>query len=271
MNQPLGEVFGLPASDASELSVTFRELKICRFVSAPCTKDKADDPLGVCSVIDSHQELVITCPTRFQADSIVVRDAAEFFFPGRHNWVRIPEVRLADINGKSAGNIDLVIALLDDDQKIVDFGSVEIQAVYISGNVRDPFRAYMSGTESYLSGPWRGHNYPRPDFLSSSRKRLIPQMAYKGGILQGWGKKQAVILDEPFFATLPAIPTCEKQDADLAWLIYRVDRTAGSSYELELSRIVYSKFADAIMAINSPQAGSVDDFLTHLTGKMQRI
>ena len=38
-------------------------------------------------------------------------------------------------------------------------------------------------------------NYPRPDFLSSSRKRLAPQLMFKGGILNYWEKKMAVALD----------------------------------------------------------------------------
>jgi len=37
-------------------------------------------------------------------------------------------------------------------------------------------------------------NYPRPDYLSSSRKRLAPQLIFKGGIINAWGKKTAVAL-----------------------------------------------------------------------------
>ena len=33
------------------------------------------------------------------------------------------------------------------------------------------------------------HNYPNPDYLSSSRKRLAPQLIYKGGILKFVGQK----------------------------------------------------------------------------------
>jgi len=41
--------------------------------------------------------------------------------------------------GRSAGNIDVVLVSYDNDGKVLDFGALEIQAVYISGNVRDPF------------------------------------------------------------------------------------------------------------------------------------
>jgi len=49
------------------------------------------------------------------------------------------EVRLNDANGKSAGNIDAVLVAYDEQGKVYDFGALEIQAVYISGKVREPF------------------------------------------------------------------------------------------------------------------------------------
>lgn len=55
----------------------------------------------------------------------------------------MPEIRLTDVNGKAAGNIDLVLVEYNDEGYVTDFGALEIQAVYISGNLRRPFRAYM--------------------------------------------------------------------------------------------------------------------------------
>lgn len=54
---------------------------------------------------------------------------------------------------------------------MTDFGSIEIQAVHISENFRDPFEFYMNNPAK--NGPigWLGKKYPRPDYLSSSRKR----------------------------------------------------------------------------------------------------
>jgi hypothetical protein len=92
----------------------------------------------------------------------------------------------------------------DEKGKVLDFGSLEIQAVYISGNVRRPFEQYLANLN--LPNPalhthldWSNErNYPRPDYLSSSRKRLAPQLIYKGGILNHWNKKMAVALDRSF-------------------------------------------------------------------------
>ena len=51
-NHPLAEVFGFPPDNLSEEAERFRKDKLCPFHNKvpSCTKDKALDPLGVCTV-----------------------------------------------------------------------------------------------------------------------------------------------------------------------------------------------------------------------------
>jgi hypothetical protein len=140
---------------------------------------------------------VATCPIRFREDLVVVSDAADFFFPDK-NYVAITEARLKDMYGKSAGNIDIVIVAVNKNGEVVDFGAVEVQAVYITGNVRNVFEAYMQDPEVNHKMEWPSKNYPSPDYLSSSRKRLAPQLIYKGGILHKWGKRWLLSLMRTF-------------------------------------------------------------------------
>jgi len=54
---------------------------------------------------------------------------------------------------------------------------LEIQAVYISGNVRALFNRYVADPVNYAAN-WAdspSRSVPHPDYLSSSRKRLAPQ------------------------------------------------------------------------------------------------
>jgi hypothetical protein len=91
-----------------------------------CTKDKAKNPLGVCSIFhDAHP--VITCPIRFREEWIIADDAASFFFTEESTWSSLTEVRLNDSHGKTAGNIDIVIVSYDNNGKVYDFGALEIQ------------------------------------------------------------------------------------------------------------------------------------------------
>ncbi len=131
--QPLAEVFGHLISDQSKKAVRYRSNRLCPFNNKVpnCTKDKAKNPLGVCSVFHEGSP-AITCPIRFRENWLITDDAASFFFDDGTAWSSLTEVRLNDANGKSAGNIDIVLVAYDNNGKILDFGALEIQAVYIS-------------------------------------------------------------------------------------------------------------------------------------------
>lgn len=188
---PLAEVFGFPPSTNSAAAIRHRTKRLCPFNNKVpnCTKDKAQDPLGVCSVIHG-KDIAITCPVRFRQDWLIADHAADFFFPPGTYWTTLTEVRLKDAEGGSAGNIDVVLCAYDEKGRVFDFGALEIQAVYISGNVRNPFAHFMSDPGSRADMDWTQEaNYPRPDYLSSSRKRLAPQLLFKGGYLARMAKE----------------------------------------------------------------------------------
>lgn len=269
--QPLAEVFGFPTENSSKKAERYRQNRLCPHNNrvANCTKDKANDPLGVCSVYDTSGQIAITCPVRFRQDWIIAEDAAHFFFPNK-TWTSLTEVRLNDHNSVSAGNIDVVLVAYDDHGRILDFGSLEVQAVYISGNVRRPFEQYMLDPHTYLSEEYSiKANRPRPDYLSSSRKRLVPQLIYKGSILKSWNKKQAVALHRGFYDTLPNLDEVDPSEADIAWFIYDLEREESSnSYQLKLHRAVYTLFKPSLDQITTPVPGDVRTFLTHLQDKL---
>lgn len=267
--QPLAEVFGFPVNNYSKEAQRYRLNRLCPFNNRvpSCTKDKAKDPLGVCSIFHEKRP-VITCPVRFRQDWLIVEQAAKFFFRPSALWTSLGEVRLEDGDGKCAGNIDIVLVEYDSRGKVTDFGSVEIQAVYISGNIRTPFGEYISKSTKTKNFVWTNKpNYPKPDYLSSSRKRLVPQILYKGGILKSWGKKQAIILQKSFFKTLPEMPRVNDRQADIAWFLYDLAENKGK-YQLICKDIIYTKFEPAINKIVNPQAGDVQDFVEVLQEKL---
>src|SRR2546426_12751950 len=109
---------------------------------------------------------------RFREDWIIAEDAASFFFPAGTSWTALTEIRRKDGNGLSAGNIDVVLVAYDERGKLLDFGSLEVQAVYISGNVRIPFCHYMHNQTPPLD--WSEPNYPRATYASASIKWWAP-------------------------------------------------------------------------------------------------
>ena len=268
---PLAEVFGFPTENLSREAERYRRLKLCPFNNKVpnCTKDKADSPLGVCSIFNGEQ-IAITCPIRFRQEWLIAEDAAAFFFPAGTKWTSLTEVRLNDKHGNSAGNIDIVLVAYDSAGKVVDFGALEVQAVYRSGNVRRPFEHYLEDPTSRADMDWTKQvNYPRPDYLSSSRKRLAPQLLFKGGILNAWNKKIAVALDRSFFLTLPTLEEAEPQDAEIAWLVYDLNREeANDRYSLTRQRTVYATFGESLDQITRPDVGDPEGFVQHLQEKL---
>jgi hypothetical protein len=270
-NHPLAEIFGFRFDDQSKVATRHRKEKLCPYHNrvANCTKVSKTNPLGVCSLLGGDTPAII-CPIRFREDWLITRDAAEFFFPPEANWTYLREVRLPDAAGKSAGNIDLVLVSHDENGKIVDFGAVEVQSVYISGNLRDPFRHYMKNPREGQQMDWRGQpKYPRPDYLSSSRKRLAPQLLFKGGIIRGWKKKQAVVLHRGFWETLPNLAPVEREIGEVAWLIYDLQFDEQSNrYKLVRHQVVYTLFETALTTITIASPGPVDAFVKNLEGKL---
>lgn len=271
---PLAEVFGFPLGNKSERALRYQSNRLCPFnnVVPSCTKVSEVDPLGVCSLFDRDGEPTVVCPVRFKEDFLITAEAARFFFPHGARWTALPEIRLKDANGKAAGNVDIMLVAHDEDGFVTDFGALEIQAVYISGNVRRPFRKYTADLGA-TTLDWAGaKEYPRPDYLSSSRKRLAPQLIYKGGIFKAWGKKTAVVTDRKFFATLPKLAEVEAARADLAWLVYDLARDdVSDTYALTHQRTIYTEFGPALDTITKTEAGPAEDFVKVLQKKLKQL
>ncbi len=263
---PLGEVFGFTATDQSPKAQRYRSHRHCPFNNKVpnCTNDQLKNPLGVCSVLHNDKP-VITCPVRFREDWMITDDAADFFFEEGTRWSSLTEVHLNDANGKSAGNIDVMLVAYDEQGKIIDFGAVEVHAAYVSGNLREPFEYYMQDPKSNASMDWTAQpNYPQPDFLSAARKSLVPQLLFKGGILHSWNKKMAVAIDKSLFDTLPPLSRVKKEDADIAWFIYNLELiTEGDKerYQLKKIDVVYTEFQSTLSSITAISAGNVGDFV----------
>jgi hypothetical protein len=234
---PLAEVFGYPVDNFSPVAVRHRAGKLCPFhnsASLHCTKNSATDPLGVCTVV-AGDGLAITCPTRLRQDLLIV-----------------------------------VLVALDDQNQIIDFGALEIQAVYISGNVSKAFQAYMKDPTANYGMQWPAKNYPKPDYLSSSRKRLAPQLIYKGGILNQWNKKIAVAVHRPFFEQLPLLPEVDVNDAEIAWFVYDlVYDSKFEQYKLHRAATKYTRFKEALDTITTAEPGDIAQFVAYLKQRVE--
>ena len=196
----------------------------CPFKDGKCNKKG-----GVCTLRPYEQEEdglgaatgspVIVCPVRFEQDEIVLRWLADIVGIA-HSEARVARevaFMVGSTTGRPAGKIDLVLANEGEDLRW--FG-LEIQAVYFSGpGMDDEFRAIRDAPDGPPPYP---SSLRRPDWRSSSAKRLMPQLQIKGPTLRRWGTKIAVAVDKPFFDAIGGPsenPSHDLNDGDIIWLV----------------------------------------------------
>lgn len=206
----------------------------------PCRKSG-----GVCSiqlynhdgtgyVSASENAPVVVCPARFEQDGLLISWLGEIVgFPSANIYVarEVPFMESITTN-KPAGKIDLVVARTTQDR--LEWYGLEIQAVYFSGpGMSSEFRALRD--EENSSTPYPIDNR-RPDWRSSSAKRLMPQLQVKVPALRRWAAKMAVAVDQPFFEAIGGPSQSFSQDlgdGDIIWLVPRLTLDSAGMYRLE--------------------------------------
>ncbi len=186
---------------------------------------------GVCSIqqhelsavnraIQAAELPVATCPHRFAEASFVPQWLAcivgfDHFLVARE----VPFMR-SPTTGQAAGRIDLVVA---DDFSASQWLGLEIQAVYFSGKgMQKDFELLREDEGEHPPAPCANR---RPDWRSSSAKRLMPQVQVKAPTLRRWGTKLAVAVDWPFFSAIGGAsdtPSQDLDDGDVIWLVPRI-------------------------------------------------
>ncbi len=207
-----------------------REVPPCPFQTnqPPCRKRG-----GVCSLIRYKQNdkgridasegsPVIVCPARFEEGQLLVRWLADIvgFRPRDTRLAREVPFMESTSTGKPAGKIDLVVARSS--ARALKWFGLEVQAVYFSGQgMRSEFVALRDWTNSLEPPPFPGATR-RPDWRSSSAKRLMPQLQIKVPTLRRWGSKLAVAVDRPFFDAMGGpspVPSHDLNDGDIVWMV----------------------------------------------------
>ena len=169
--------------------------------------------------------------------------------------------------GREAGRIDLVVA---GDGDASDWMGLEVQAVYFSGGRMDAdFDVLLSNTEDSPPSPTRRR---RPDWRSSSAKRLMPQLEVKVPLLRQWGKKLAVAVDRPFFEAIGGpseAPSQDLNDGDIIWLIPEITadyQLAAYHWEVLPLEASSKKLLSAIRVNRQEFEGALRGKLRHIGG-----
>lgn len=212
------------------------EVQPCPFQlsNPPCKKQG-----GVCSIRrytqgedggigDPVSEPVIVCPARFEQAEVLIRWLADIVGFESTDALIAREVPFMQgtATGKPAGKIDLVVAKTTNGG--IAWHGLEIQAVYFSGKgMSTEFSALLDDTQGTPPFPTE---IRRPDWRSSSAKRLMPQLQIKAPTLRRWGSKIAVAVDRPFYDAIGGpspVPSHDLNDGDVIWLVPALTENAG--------------------------------------------
>lgn len=176
---------------------------------------------------------VIVCPKRFEDSYLLVQWLGEIV---GFDWLDIQLAREVPFmestsTGKSAGKVDLVVARTAGSS--LSWYGLEIQAVYFSGSgMPADFEAIRAAPDGI---PFPAANR-RPDWRSSSAKRLMPQLEVKVPTMRRWHSKMAVAVDRPFFEVIGGQsdpPSQDLDDGDIIWLVPELATNEQGRYRLQ--------------------------------------
>ena len=229
--------------------------------------------------------IVTVCPERFKEDDLIFEWAAGEILGTEKPW-KVNEVDFLKANphpkksevwgddseeetspqnderDRGVGRIDGVLVngqhYLDDEFELQDWCGLEIQAVYFSGDAMSTeYPPIAELPKPHLPFP---DGTRRPDYRSSSAKRLLPQLQTKVPSMRRWGTKMAVVVDEAFFYRMAKMNEVnDLSNCDIAWIVVRyVEDDNGVSLRKE--GIHMTTLEDAVVGLTAGIPVSKDEF-----------
>lgn len=191
----VGEVLGKRAVKNADPTAAGFE---CPFIQSRCPKrtiQLPDEPYPVCTLwrrndgeADPEKDLIFVCPKRFYAVDFLT-EVIEHCWPGDKpkNPMVAPEVKMAGF-----GNVDFVIADVQEDGEVEQFLSVELQAIDITGSAFKAYQALRAG-EDLDKRPTYGFNW------DNVYKRYVTQLIRKGYFHHHWKSKIVAVIPEQVY------------------------------------------------------------------------
>ncbi len=239
----------------------------CRFIAATCTKRStaSEHPYPICTLSKRNGAPVCVCPKRFYEIDFL-KDVVEHAWPGpKPSHPRIAR----EVQMKGFGNVDFVIADTPDGKTINQFLSVELQAIDITGSVRDAYDAILTG-EMLDKKKSYGFNW------KNVYKRYINQLISKGYYHHHWGTKIiAVIQDEVYNyvcndAEFMRTSDISSPNVNIIFMSYRFELDGAGRYKPILDKVEGTHHSNLQNAVLYKKALSRDEFCNKITDALSR-
>ena len=213
--------------------------------------------------------IVVTCPRRFEQDSVVLEWLADILDLDRTRVRIAREVPFMSNTqtGRPAGKIDLVVA--ETRHGRLRWHGLEIQAVYFSG--LGMAKEFLTLANDLGRHPPFPQDVRRPDWRSSSAKRLLPQLQIKGPTLRRWGAKLAVCVDAQFFESIGGPgrkPTQDLDSGDIIWMVPEIVAEARGSWRLRRGHWEVLTLEETEVKLQAARTVSRAEFEESLAGRL---
>ena len=201
----IAEFFGYKSEDNSKTALKQASMQECPFIHTTCSKcfahGKRGIPTGVCSVRQKTENSpdIICCPNRIYADDYkmlrvisekafgkeiklcagknavdVAKKEGEAVAVFGHGWGG--ELHLPKRKGNGSYFVDWVLARLNKKGELEEFTAIEVQTIDTTGNYQTAY-SHLKEKREVVSDTV-GLNW------ENVNKRIIPQLIYKGQVLQ---------------------------------------------------------------------------------------
>lgn len=270
----IGEILGRRAiKGANPAASDFH----CPYIQSRCPKRSTQlpqEPYPVCTLWrrsdkepDPNNDLIFVCPKRFYAVDFLT-EVIDHCWPGNKpkNPMVAPEVKMAGF-----GNVDFVIADVQENGEIEQFLSVELQAIDITGSVFKAYEAIREGVD-LEKRPTYGLNW------DNVYKRYVTQLIRKGYFHHHWNSKIVAVIPEQVYqyitgrADFMRSPDVKSPQTNIIFMTYRLehDPDRPGEYRPRLVTVEGTSHSNLQNAILYKQAPPRDDFTARIKHSLVR-
>jgi hypothetical protein len=167
----------------------------------------------------------------------------------------------------SIGNVDCVIADIDENNRVKDFISIELQAVDVTGSYRPAYDALLN-SKVMDSKPSYGFNF------ANVYKRFVTQLIAKGYYHHHWGTKIVAIIQDVVYndicQRIQLLPAADPKEANVVFMVYKYmpDLRSPDRYVLQLDKVVGTHHTNLQNAVLYKTPPSKQDFCRHIESKL---
>ncbi len=159
-------------------------------------KAKPNPLIGNCSVRKTKKGGAIqdwmVCPSRFLQNATIFHDCKRFLTPS-------PQYRVVrELSISSEGSLDFGITALDDEENVVDFVGIEVQACGTGGS-----GPIWDARNDYLNGSMKD-DYSFSLNEKDASKKILVQLLHKARQIARWRKNTVLVIQDHFLEHLRA-------------------------------------------------------------------